>query len=86
MAGIGSKPPPPVVQDSFENQIQILGVAAVVSCCIATTACPGIAVGAAGYALFLWRREPAFWKRVVSVAAPTLLLLLVRNALVVGWA
>jgi hypothetical protein len=85
MAGVGEKPAPPAVHDSFEQQIQMLGIIAVLSCCAAAALCPGIALGAGVYWLWCWLREPRRWLRLACVAVSTLAFAWLNNALVVGW-
>ena len=60
----------PAVQDSLEKQIQSIGALLTVACALAAALCPGVAIGAAGAAVWRWLQRPPLWARLVCAALP----------------
>lgn len=75
----------PAVQDSLEKQIQGIGALLMVLCVVSAALCPGVALGAAGAAIWRWLQRPPLWVRLVCAALPLGLLLPLQNFIVLGW-
>lgn len=75
----------PAVQGTLEDHIQLVAGLLMAASAAAAAVYPGILIGAAGAALWRWRRQPSIWLRLASAVAPLAALLALRSLLETAW-